>query len=191
MKKSVTIVAASLAGLLGFGTAFGANVIYNGSKRLIDATAVTLTSDGAKYEDGSDSVTVVNSLNDDADGQYETALGLIDDFDPAGISQDLQDKICDALDVDTAVYHESVPLVIKGYTGGELDFVIETATDYNYLDVHVVQILIYAPDENGNLVPFLVEGIVDDMGKIQFHVNKECAAALARGAGFACIYSRV
>ena len=193
MKKSVTIVAAALAGTLGFaGTAmaYGPYPVYPSP----DFTKFWSVWTIGHYEgnDNPDADRYAVIVGDLTNEQYQEAAALADTFDATTINDADNAAIFKAIDADEteeAVCHEVIPLVIKDYAGGALNFKVTFPVDYKYLLCEHVGIYINVTDVDGNVKTYVVQGSVTDQGVIQFHLNAEASEAVAKGTAYIAVFS--
>jgi hypothetical protein len=184
MKKAVTIVAAGLAGLLGFSTIAVAEVLperETWSFGARDLTAVDRDPDTTEYNWG----TVVYDENDqrviDAALFADTFTYELTDGEYKAVKKALQTKD----DIDLTV-HEVLPLVFDGYKGGELDVEFEWPTDYSLIETNGTVAVYIAIEGQGT---YIVKGYVTKEGTIRFHIDADCAAAIANGKAYVAIIS--
>jgi hypothetical protein len=189
MKKSVTIVAAAMAGLLGFGSVAVAWPVSQMSPRLVDMFKFEAAVDhGITTEDVAfDGWAKLNT--NPADEDYQAAVAYLDKFDANAIDDATNAAIFNIIDGDGATCHEIIPLVFAEYDGGALNVKATFPTDYEYLLCTKVAVLISVMDADGNVTTYVVEGTITDQGVVQFHINAECAAAIADGTAYIAIFS--
>ena len=192
MKKSVTIVAAALAGTLGFaGTALavGPYPVYPSPDFTKFWSIWTIGSyTGNDNPDADPYAVIVGDLTNE---QYQEAAALADNFDASAISAADNAAIFAAIDAEKseeAVCHEVIPLVIKDYPGGALNFKVSFPVDYKYLLCEHVGIYISVETADG-VKTYVVQGSVTDQGVIQFHLNAEASAAIANGTAYMAVFS--
>lgn len=200
MKKSVTIVSAALAGLLGFSSVAVAapNWLYTPSKTAEALTKLSVLTDGdagSTSEDlKGDDVAAHNPKADvlivTSGDKYQDALELAEGWSASSVSTADMDKILAATESDTATAHEVLPLVLDDYDGGGLNFKAEFPTDYNYFLINHVGVLISVLDpETNTTTTYVVAGEITDQGLVLFHVNEDCAKAIDAGVAFMAIFS--
>jgi hypothetical protein len=189
MKKSVTIVAAAMAGLLGFG---GVAIAEEYVKKNPSPTFADLFNfEVVRYtgNDNPDADAWAKLVTNGADEDYQAAAAYADTFDASALDDATNAAIFNVVEGDEAVCHEIVPLVFAEYGGGALNVKATFPTDFNYLLCTKVAVLISVMDADGNVTNYVVEGTVTDQGVVQFHINAECAAAVADGTAYIAIFS--
>jgi hypothetical protein len=189
MKKSVTIVAAAMAGMLGFGGVALAAGPYPviPSPTIRDMTFFTL----ATYEgnDNPDADPWAKLETNASVQSYKDAVAYADTFDIDNVDDEANAAIFNIIEGDNAVCHEIVPLVFSEYDGGALNVRATFPTDFNYLLVKKVAVFISVLNANNEVVNYVVQGEVTDQGVVVFHINGECAEAVANGTAYIGVFS--
>jgi hypothetical protein len=193
MKKSVTIVAAVMAGVVGFGgTAFATDHLnWIPSRTVRDMTTVATTAATFVADNGSDNPeadSYAKLMTEQYNDEYQAAVDFANTFDVNNIDDAADAAIFNIIDGEEAVCHEVVPFVFSSYDGGALNVKATFPTDYNYLLCTKVAVLISV--KNGDeITNYVVEGTITDQGVVQFHIDGNCAAAVADGTAFIAIFS--
>jgi hypothetical protein len=189
MKKSVTIVAAALSGLLGFGgvaLAAGPYRVYP-SKAFVNLFKFELGHYTGNDNPDADpwAKLITNPSNED----YQAAADFATSFDATALDDATNAAVFNIIEGDEAVCHEVVPLVFTEYDGGALNVRATFPTDFNYLLVNRVAVLISVMDADGGVTNYVVQGDVTDQGVVVFHINADCAKAIAEGTAYIAIFS--
>jgi hypothetical protein len=189
MKKSVTIVAAAMAGLLGFGGVALADGPYPvfPSRTIFDLYSFELGHNTINENPDADSWAKL--VTDQSNEDYQAAVTLLNTFDASAIDDATNAAIFNIVEGEDAVCHEIVPLVFAEYDGGALNVRATFPTDFNYLLVTKVAVLISVQNADGTVSNYVVQGEVTDQGVVVFHINAECAKAIADGTAYIAVFS--
>lgn len=195
MKKTTTITAAVMAGLLGFGgVAVAAPTFYTPSMTIDDLMTVSSTESASTTEGGTaDSANSTrldtSTSNPKVRKAAENATNFFDN-DAAALDEDTNAAIFAALgeDVESATCAEAGPLVLDEVKeSGNVEFKLQLSTSYRIGDY--VAVLIGVENADGTITYYVVQGQINEDKGVIFTVNNDLAHAIADGTAFYAIYS--